>query len=134
MAVINYARAAEAVRPSRGVTRLDGARGQKQVWRPHVRTWGLSEANVLYWSKYLRHCWDFSAPPAVIWCPHSASAPGELCPPSLRLCRQGHTNRPFVGVRSWSTDCRLFRNKTIVASQRVLSHMLFDAEVTIIWY
>jgi len=25
----------------RGVTRLNGARGKKQVWRPHVRTWGL---------------------------------------------------------------------------------------------
>jgi len=24
---------------SRGVTRLDGARGKKQVWRPHVRNW-----------------------------------------------------------------------------------------------
>ena len=31
-----------------GVPRLDGARGKKQVWRPHVRTCGLSEANVLY--------------------------------------------------------------------------------------
>jgi len=47
---------------SRGVTRLDGARGKKQVWRPRVRTYGLSEANVLYWRKYLWHCWDFSAP------------------------------------------------------------------------
>ena len=27
-------------------TRLDGARGKKQVWCPHVRTWALSEANV----------------------------------------------------------------------------------------
>ena len=35
---------------ARGITRLDGARGKKQVWRPHVRTWGLSEANVLHWS------------------------------------------------------------------------------------
>jgi len=42
-----------------GVTRLDGARVKKQVWCPHVRTWGLSEANVLYWRKYLWHCWDF---------------------------------------------------------------------------
>jgi len=25
-------------------------RGKEQVWRPHIRTWGLSEANVLYWS------------------------------------------------------------------------------------
>ena len=35
---------------ARCVTRSDGARGKKQVWRPHVRTWGLSEANVLHWS------------------------------------------------------------------------------------
>ena len=27
----------------KGVTRLDGAGDKKQVWRPHVRTWGLSE-------------------------------------------------------------------------------------------
>ena len=53
----------------RGVTRLDGARGKKQVWHPHVRTWGLSKANLLYWRKYLRHCWDFLAPVAVIPCP-----------------------------------------------------------------
>ena len=32
---------------SRGVTRLDGARGKRQVWRPHIRTWGLSKANLL---------------------------------------------------------------------------------------
>jgi len=38
----------------RGVTRWDGARGKKQVWRPRVRNWGLSEANVLYWRKYLQ--------------------------------------------------------------------------------
>jgi len=37
---------------TRGVTRLGGARGKKQVWRP----------NVLYWRKYLWPCWDFSAP------------------------------------------------------------------------
>jgi len=30
---------------------------------PHVRNWGLSEANLLYWRKCLWHCWDFSAPP-----------------------------------------------------------------------
>jgi len=34
---------------TRSVTRLDSTRRKKQVWRPHVRTWGLSEANVLYW-------------------------------------------------------------------------------------
>ena len=30
----------------RGLERLDGARGEKQVWRPRVRTWGLSETNL----------------------------------------------------------------------------------------
>jgi len=41
---------------------------KKQIWRPHIRIWGqiriwgLSEPNVLYWRKYLWHCWDFSAP------------------------------------------------------------------------
>ena len=35
---------------ARGVTRLDGARGKKQVWHPHVQTCGLLEANVLHWS------------------------------------------------------------------------------------
>jgi len=33
----------------RGITRLDGAREKKQVWRPHVRTCrGLSETNLPY--------------------------------------------------------------------------------------
>jgi len=66
---------------TKSVTRLDGARGKKQIWRPHVRTWGLSEAIVLHWRRYLWHCWAFSAPPAVIRWPHSDSEPGELCPP-----------------------------------------------------
>ena len=35
---------------ARGITRLDGARGKKQAWRPCVQTWGLPEANVLHWS------------------------------------------------------------------------------------
>jgi len=42
----------------RCVTRLDVARGKKQVWRPHFRTWGLPEANVLYWRMYVWHCWN----------------------------------------------------------------------------
>jgi len=32
----------------RGVMRLDAPSGKKKVWRPHDRTLGLSEANVLY--------------------------------------------------------------------------------------
>ena len=43
--------------------RLDGAQGKKQVWCPHIWTWGLLKANLLYWRKYFWHCWDFSAQP-----------------------------------------------------------------------
>ena len=45
---------------------------------PHVPTWGLSEANVLYWRKSLWHCWDFSAPSAVI--PLSTKCPRNYAP------------------------------------------------------
>ena len=37
--------------------------GQEASLAPHVRTWGLWDANVLYWRKYLWHCWNFSTPP-----------------------------------------------------------------------
>ena len=63
----------------RGVTRLDGARGKKQVWRPNVRTC-LSQANVLYWRKYLWLCWDFPALHAVIRPPPRWFGARELCP------------------------------------------------------
>ena len=59
---------------TRGVTRLDGVRGKKQIWRPHVWIWGLMEANLLYWRKYLWHFWEFSTSP------RSDSAPGYLLP------------------------------------------------------
>jgi len=52
---------------SRGVTRLDGARGEKQVRRPHVRTWGLSEANVLYWRKCLWNCFKLNTKKTIKW-------------------------------------------------------------------
>ena len=58
----------------------------------------LLEANVLYWRQYLWHCWDFSAPSAVIWRrPQSFGGPIVIrCPrscdplpsPSLRPCCQ----------------------------------------------
>jgi len=65
---------------SRGVTRLDGVRGKKNVWRSLVQIWGLPKASALFWRKYLWHCCDFRRP-------RSHSTPGELRPlaPSLRL-------------------------------------------------
>jgi len=40
--------------------------GQEASLAPHVQSWSLSEAYVLYWRQELSYCWDFSAPPAVI--------------------------------------------------------------------
>ena len=58
----------------RGGTRLNGV-PMFDVW-----TWGISEANVLYWRKYLWHFWNFSAHSAVIWRPIVIRCPGN-CPP-----------------------------------------------------
>ena len=83
----------DCCRSSRGVTRSDGALGKKQVWRPHVRTWGLSEANVLYWRMRLWHCWVFMAPPTANWRPIEIRRPGNcvpLVPLVTPLCRMGH--------------------------------------------
>jgi len=53
-------------------------------WRPgkeaslelHVRIWGLQEANILYWIKYLWLCWDFSRLRQLFGAPDS-----DLTPP-----------------------------------------------------
>ena len=49
--------------------------GQEASLAPHVRAWGLSEANALYWRKYMWHCWDFSAPPQSLGVPALIGAP-----------------------------------------------------------
>jgi len=68
---------------TRGVTRLDGARGKKQVWRPHVRTWRLKhtvlkKVLVTLLGLFGALC-SHSVHPSVS-APHSDLAPGELCP------------------------------------------------------
>ena len=66
---------------ARGVRGLDSARGKKQVWRPHVRTWVPSEADVQLKKVLVELLGLFGAP-------RSLSVPGELrppCHPSLRL-------------------------------------------------
>ena len=42
--------------PTMGVTRLDSALCKKQVWRPYVRTWALSESKCTVLKKYLWLC------------------------------------------------------------------------------
>jgi len=56
----------------RGVTRLAGAWDKKKVWGPHIRTWGLREANVLFWKSAHGIVVSFG--------PCSDSASGEYSP------------------------------------------------------
>jgi len=56
---------------------------------------GLSETNLLYWTKYLRHCWDFSAP-------------RELCPLVAPL--RGPQNKHDTLPLDWgsATQCAFY--------------------------
>ena len=64
---------------SRGVTRLDGAQGKKQVWPcSNLKSFG-SKCTVL--KKVFVTLLGLYGAPAVIWRPHIDTAPGELCPP-----------------------------------------------------
>ena len=93
---------------ARSVTRLDGARGKKQVWRPHIRFWGLYRKQI--------HCiaestcdivGTFQGPPKSFGAAGSDSALGELCPcwppPSLRPC---HVHKRNLKIR-WCPKCHL---------------------------
>jgi len=75
-----------AFKQNRGVTKLDGAwaRQEASLVPPcsKLRSFG-SKCSLLYWKKYLCHCWDFLATP-VIWQPCSDSTPKELRPTSLQ--------------------------------------------------
>ena len=104
----------------RDITRLDGARGMKQVWRPCVRTWGLSEANVLHWSscdivRTFRR-------------PHSDLAPGEWCPlpPVITLLVTARSDAPQqIMVHSFNqrhTVTLGFRRGKIFYSPEFLRH------------
>ena len=93
----------------RGVTRLNGARGKKQVWRPHIRTWGISEANVLYWRKHLWHYWDFWVPVAVIRLPGNCASLAPFVTPLLagNVARQVTADNGKQGRRI-AVSVRLF--------------------------
>ena len=74
----------------RGVTRLDGARGKKQVWRPHVTTWSLLQAKVLHWRKYL---WHYFRGPRSDLVPPSWFGARVIVPPLVSL-RYAHAWLP----------------------------------------
>jgi len=61
-------------------TGLDDPRGKKQVWCPHVRTWGLFGSKCTVLKKVFVTFLGFSAPSAVIRRPHSDRRPGNCAP------------------------------------------------------
>jgi len=87
--VINHIqKLSKVVNVNRGVTMLDGARGKKQVWCPHIWTWGLTEANVLNRRKYtcnivgtFRRSPQWFGPPIVIRRPGNSAPLAPLVTP-----------------------------------------------------
>jgi len=90
----------------RNVTRGYEQRHNEVRWHPgqeaslaaHVRSWGLSETNVLYWKKYmwvLWHCWNLLGSPAVIRHPHIDSPPRKLCTPCPLITHLG--TKTYIG-------------------------------------
>jgi len=102
---------------TRDVTRLDGARGKKQVCRPCVRAWGISESNVLYWRKYLWHCWGFRVPQ---W----FSARGIVSPLHPSLCPGCYVHCLKYLNRNIKSNSALIPPKNDGTSQTLLGRKL----------
>ena len=62
---------------TRGITRLDGARGKKQVWRPHVRAWGLCKQMYGVEGSTCDIVGTFRRPPQPFGAPIVARRPGN---------------------------------------------------------
>jgi len=56
----------------------------------------FSERNLLYWRMYMWHCWEFSAPPAVICHPQQWFDSREIMPPCLPSLRPYRRHRVLV--------------------------------------
>jgi len=86
----------------RGITRwLDGAWGEKQVWRPHVRTWGLFGNKCTVLKKVLMTLlWLFGLPQ---WFGARGIAPPLLL--SLRLWCYS------TKIRKFSENKQIFKSK-----------------------
>jgi len=54
--------------------------GKEARFAPPYLNLSSFESKFTVWWKYLWHCWDFWAPSAVIWRPHSDSAPWNYSP------------------------------------------------------
>jgi len=87
---------------NQGRSQVSWRPAQESSLAPHVRAWGLSEANGLYWRKYLWHFWDFSAPPIVIRRPWNCAPPRYAPALNAILLLILIPCRPKLSVDKWS--------------------------------
>ena len=103
-------------------------RGKKQVLRFHVRTWGLSEANLLYWRKHLRLGRDFSAPPEIrrpgIFAPLVMSPAGAALCDKLRSCEIRRALNVELLLRTERSKPRYFCHVSGMPKERLASQVL----------
>jgi len=97
------------------------ARGMKQVWRPHVRIWGLSEAKCTVLKKVLATLLGFLAPPQWFSAPIVIRCPGNFAP--LAPLRYD----PVYFILTWFDLCSL-RNCFLLVLH--VSHLLLRQLIT----
>ena len=91
----------------RGVTRLDGAWDKKKVWRPHIRTWGIWQENVLFWKSAYGIVMSFA--PTVIRRP--GNIPLAPLVTSLVLCYKNRKNVPKINKFSYPNVMNFYFKK-----------------------
>ena len=123
----NYRRELLPIAAIKGVTRLDGAWGKKQVWRPHVRTWCLSDANWLYWRKYLWYfVWTFRLPPMVTRLLGNCAS---VAPPSFRPWPRFDPSTFWMWTSTWwGAHSHLYFSKYLLSTFYAGWHQLHPDE------
>jgi len=125
----------KSVQQYRGVTRLDGARGKKQVWYPHGRTWEIFrkqmyciEGSTCDIVGNFRHPPQSFGAPIVIQRPANCSL---LAPPSLRPCNSiiaklrptKEANQSFFVFVKLVVTCNDMKYRTVIMT--TARHALF---------
>ena len=109
---------------------------QEESLAPDVQTWDLSEANVLYWRKYLWHCWDFSvhsqsfgargiAPP----CP-PCHAPASVWNLRIKTSMKKLSRENWSLTRYYTDLC----NRSRLASLKRLFALILAGTIVALWH
>jgi len=110
-----------------------------QAWRPHVWTWALSEADLLYWRKFLWYCWDFSVTPGMVQCSGNCASPAPLvtsCSNCTKYCAifRPLCSRPNAPDYDVTSAHWFLRGKQMAACEQIrVVYMLWWLTILVTW-